>query len=82
MTNRRAFLFGATSLIASPAIVRAESLMKLFVPKPEFIPYLPPPGTWQQFISAAYDDRIVRIVASNNALMQRMVATGRVRRVE
>lgn len=42
MTNRRFFMLGAGALIAAPAIVRAESLMKLFVPKPELIPYLAP----------------------------------------
>lgn len=31
-TNRRAFLFGAGALLAAPAIVRASSLMKLWVP--------------------------------------------------
>lgn len=32
MTSRRAFLFGATAALAAPVIVRAESLMKLWVP--------------------------------------------------
>lgn len=32
MTNRRAFLFGAAATLAAPAVVRAESLMKLWVP--------------------------------------------------
>lgn len=32
MTSRRSFLIGAASLLAAPAIVRAESLMKLYVP--------------------------------------------------
>lgn len=32
MTSRRAFLFGAAGLLAAPAVVRAESLMKLWVP--------------------------------------------------
>ena len=32
--NRRSLLLGAASLIAAPAIVRAESLMPIFVPKP------------------------------------------------
>ena len=34
MTSRRFFLLGAASLIAAPAIVRADSLMKIVVPKP------------------------------------------------
>jgi hypothetical protein len=37
MTNRRFFMLGAGALIAAPAIVRAESLMKLFVPTPEIL---------------------------------------------
>lgn len=32
MTSRRAFLLGLTSALAAPAIVRADSLMKLWVP--------------------------------------------------
>lgn len=47
MTNRRSFLFGGAALIASPAIVRAESLMKLAVPKPAaslVIPWPPSPS--------------------------------------
>lgn len=37
MTTRRLFLAGAASLIAAPAIVRAESLMKIVMPKPKVI---------------------------------------------
>lgn len=37
MTSRRAFLFGATAALAAPSIVRAESLMKLWVPKPKVL---------------------------------------------
>lgn len=37
MTNRRNFLFGAGAALVAPAIVRPESLMKLFVPKAELI---------------------------------------------
>lgn len=37
MTNRRSFLIGAASLLVAPAIVRAESLMPIFVPKPPAI---------------------------------------------
>ena len=37
MTNRRSFLFGAASALAAPAVVRADSLMKLFVPKAEVL---------------------------------------------
>lgn len=40
MTSRRAFLFGATAALAAPSIVRAESLMKLWVPKPILQPAL------------------------------------------
>lgn len=43
MTSRRAFLFGAAAAsitLAAPAIVRAESLMKIMVPKRGII--LPP----------------------------------------
>lgn len=29
MTSRRAFLFGAAATLAAPAVVRAESLMKI-----------------------------------------------------
>lgn len=32
MTSRRAFLFGAATALAAPAVVRAEALMKLWVP--------------------------------------------------
>lgn len=32
MVGRRAFILGLTSALAAPAIVRAESLMKLWVP--------------------------------------------------
>lgn len=33
MTSRRAFLIGGVATLAAPAIVRAESLMKIVVPK-------------------------------------------------
>lgn len=33
MTNRRQFLLGAAAVIATPAIVRAESLMRVVAPK-------------------------------------------------
>lgn len=45
MTNRRAFLFGAAALLAAPAIVRADSIMRVVAPKfvlPE--PWLFPRG--------------------------------------
>lgn len=32
MTNRRSFLLGLTTALAAPAVVRAESLMKIWVP--------------------------------------------------
>jgi hypothetical protein len=32
MTSRRGFLLGLTTALAAPAVVRAESLMKLWVP--------------------------------------------------
>ncbi len=38
MTNRRSFLIGIGSALAAPAIVRADSLMKLWVPKPNITP--------------------------------------------
>lgn len=34
MTDRRGFLFGIAGALAAPSIVRAESLMKLWVPEP------------------------------------------------
>lgn len=34
MTDRRGFLFGIAGALAAPYIVRAESLMKLWVPEP------------------------------------------------
>jgi len=37
MTNRRLFLFGAAAALTAPAIVRPESLMKLFVPNAELL---------------------------------------------
>lgn len=38
-TSRRAFLLGAASLLAAPAVVKASSLMPLWVPpKPVFAP--------------------------------------------
>jgi hypothetical protein len=37
MTSRRAFLLGSIGLLAAPAIVRAESLMKIVVPKPRVL---------------------------------------------
>ena len=37
MTSRRSFLLGLGATLAAPAIVRAESLMKLYVPKPEVL---------------------------------------------
>ena len=33
ISNRRSFILGAASLLAAPAIVRADSLMKIVVPK-------------------------------------------------
>lgn len=33
MTNRRFFLLGAAAVLATPAIVRAESLMRVVAPK-------------------------------------------------
>ncbi|MCK9361740.1 hypothetical protein M0Q28_05990 [Patescibacteria group bacterium] len=50
--QRRGFLTGLVGALAAPAIVRADSLMKIFVPKPEILlPYglIPPPGTLDEF---------------------------------
>ncbi len=38
MLTRRGMLFGLGAALAAPAIVRADSLMKLYVPKPYVIP--------------------------------------------
>lgn len=35
--NRRSLLLGSLGLLAAPAIVRAESLMKIVVPKPRVL---------------------------------------------
>jgi hypothetical protein len=35
--NRRRFLLGAGTLLAAPAIVRAESLMKIWTPPKDFL---------------------------------------------
>jgi len=37
MTSRRGFLFGIGAALAAPAVVRADTLMKLWVPKPAII---------------------------------------------
>lgn len=37
MASRRGFLFGIGAALAAPAIVRADTLMKLWVPKPAII---------------------------------------------
>lgn len=37
MTSRRSFILGLTSLLAAPAIVKADSLMPLWVPKQRII---------------------------------------------
>lgn len=47
MTTRRLFLLGAASLIAAPAVVRAESLMKIVVPKPEIITFYDSKNVWK-----------------------------------
>ncbi len=45
MTTRRGFLLGMLALGAAPAIVRAESLMRIWVPPQEvYIPKYPPGG--------------------------------------
>jgi len=39
--NRRGFLLGASASLAMPAIVRAENIMPIFVPKPAALSILP-----------------------------------------
>lgn len=46
MVSRRGFLGMMAGALAAPAIVRAESLMKIVVPKQEII--LPPAVIWAQ----------------------------------
>lgn len=41
MTSRRSFLIGIGAALAAPAVVRADSLMRLWVPKPKPKPVLP-----------------------------------------
>jgi len=43
--NRRSLILGGAALIAAPAVVRAESLMKIVVPKPALIPWSEVPLT-------------------------------------
>lgn len=75
-SSRRAFLFGGAALIAAPAIVRAESLMKLFVPaKPAIITEL---YEWKE-ISVGYSVTIQDLVSSNNALLAHLMKRGRVK---
>ena len=46
MTNRRGFLIGLGASLAAPAIVKADNLMKIIVPRPTiYVPdLLLPPG--------------------------------------
>ncbi len=37
MMNRRSLLLGLSAVLAAPAIVKAESLMKLWVPRPTLV---------------------------------------------
>lgn len=42
MTNRRTFLLGLGTALAAPAVVRASSLMKIWVPPKPKLSYLQP----------------------------------------
>ena len=48
--SRRTFLLGAATALAAPAVVRAESLMKLWVPEP--ISWHPPSKHLLDMLSA------------------------------
>lgn len=54
MTTRRGFITGLVSLVATPSIVKVESLMKL--PKPRLPKFQP-----QFFVSEYYNNRVIRI---------------------
>jgi hypothetical protein len=57
--NRRSLLFGSIALIAAPAIVRAESLMKI-VPRP-FDPYRDPRLKFVRMLEPNELDRLIRL---------------------
>lgn len=77
MTTRRLFLAGAASLIAAPAIVHADNIMKLWVPpKPKVILRLQAKNAMGEWIDTnlSYEDGRLAL-ASNDifALMSKSI---------
>lgn len=54
MISRRQFLFGAAGLAVAPAIVKAENLMKLWVPK-HYLEFAIEPSTFGMPIDGYYN---------------------------
>lgn len=71
MISRRGLLFGAGALLAAPAIVRAESLMKIWVP--------PKRGLWPTLEDFAarldampWQRDVIESLVAQNALLDRI----------
>ncbi len=69
MTSRRAFLLGFGSALAAPAIVRVESIMPLWVPKPDFRPLY---SGFEIIPPLSLED----LIFANNALLSALKKTG------
>jgi hypothetical protein len=54
VTSRRSFLLGFGAALAAPAIVRAESLMPLFVPKPRVLTNAEAKAALNELMNAHY----------------------------
>lgn len=63
MISRRLFLGGMLAGTAAPAIVRASSLMPLWVPKPK--PWVDPWAEWLRTCSAPYENALHRMLGEN-----------------
>lgn len=67
IASRRAFIFGAASLLAAPAIVRADSLMKIVVPKKEWLIQWGPTTVYAEGLPPYVMDAIAADIARVNA---------------
>ena len=67
MTTRRGFLTGILALGAAPAIVRAESLMRLWVPPQELVLPKHPADQFVFFIHPTWEEAMCELIGFGSA---------------
>lgn len=74
MTSRRAFLLGIGAALAAPAIVKAESLMKIAAMRESVAPLLPyPPAPPILLFTKEMLDRVMREIAAGCAVPRHFI---------